>query len=379
MNNIIKNKQICNILIAFFLLLYLMPVSVKGNVEQATKWWKGYAHAGQWGEDSRWHNPDNWFMSVPGSDDIADLNVGSGDQPVIDANNVGSKKAVCRMLYLPYYLEGETPARLWVTGGILEVGEDFIIGLTNQEDVGDPVPDIGILEMSGGTITIGGNLSVSGHGNQWGCSAGGDATINMTGGLIICNSLRIPEGDTPGTGVVNLDGGTIQAQNFIMNPSEPNGLMYITDGELILDGNQVDVVDSYIDSYWLLTGDPNYSIVADYISSSDITKVFAVDLRRAWNPNPEDGSLRVSYNVILSWNAGTAASDTNGHDVYIGTDLASVENATVETPLGVYMGRQTSTTFDTAPFSLEKGVPYYWRIDEVNELNESDAVDLHSG
>ena len=75
-----------------------MPVSVMGNVEQATKWWKGHAHAGQWGEDSRWHNPDNWFMSVPGSDDIADLNVGSGDQPVIDANNVGSKKAVCRML-----------------------------------------------------------------------------------------------------------------------------------------------------------------------------------------------------------------------------------------------------------------------------------------
>lgn len=374
MNSIIKNRQIYKILIAFFLLLYLMPVSVNGSVEQATKWWKGHAHSGQWGEDSRWHNPDNWFIGAPGSDDIVDLNVGTGVQPVIDANNVGNKKAVCRMLYLPYYLEGETPARLWMTGGILEVGEDFIIGLTNQEDVGDPVPDIGILEMSGGTITIGGNLSVSGHGNQWGCSYGGDATINMTGGLIMCNSLRIPEGNTPGTGVVNLDGGTIQAQNFIMNPNEPNGLMHITDGKLILDGNQVNLVDSYVDSNWLLPGDPNYSIVADYISSSDLTKVIAVDLRRAWNPNPQDGALRVPYNVILSWNAGTTASDTNGHDVYLGTDQASVDNAIVETPLGVYMGRQTPTTFDTAPLSLEKGVPYYWRINEVNELTEPDTI-----
>lgn len=374
MDSIIKNKQVCNILIAFFLLLYLVPVSAQEDVEQATKWWKGHAHEGQWGEDSRWNNGDNWFGGVPDSDDIADLNVGTGDQPVIDANNVGDKKAVCRMLYLPYYLEGVKPAQLTMTGGILEVGEDFIIGVTNQEGVGDPVPDIGILEMSGGTITIGGSLSVSGHGNQWGCSYGGDATINMTGGTIVCNSLRIPEGVTPGTGVVNLDGGIIQAQNFVMNPNEPNGVMFVTDGELILEGNQVANVNNYIDSDWLLPGDPNYSVVANYISSSDLTKVFAVDLKRAWNPNPQDGALRVSYNVILSWNAGTTASDTYGHDVYLGTDLASVEDAAVETPLGVYMGRQTLPAFDTAPLSLEKGVPYYWRIDEVGEQAGSVAI-----
>lgn len=374
MNSDIKNKRLSRILTAFFLLLYLVPVSVKGNVEQATKWWKGHAHPGQWGEDSRWFNPNNWFIGAPGSGDIVDLNVGSGVEPVIDDGNVGKKKAVCRMLYLPYYLEGESPAHLWMTGGILEVSEDFIIGLTNQEDVGDPVPDIGILEMSGGTITIGGNLSVSGHGNQWGCSFGGDATINMTGGTIVCNSLRIPEGETPGTGVVNLDGGVIQAQNFVMNPNEPNGVMYITDGKLILEGNQVAHVNSYVVSNWLLPGDPNYSIVADYASSSDLTTVIAVDLRRAWNPNPQDGALRVHYNVILSWNAGTTASVNDGHDVYLGTDPASVKNATVDNPLGVYMGRHTLPAFDTAPLSLEKGVPYYWRIDEVNNETEPGTI-----
>jgi hypothetical protein len=379
MKRVNKNKQMCNILIAFFLLFYLVPVLAKDNLELPNRWWKGHAwETDEWGEDSRWHNGDNWFGGVPDSDDIADLNVGTGVQPVIDANNVGDKKAVCRKLYLPYYLEGEDTAILLVTGGILEVGEDFIIGATDQNSVDPPevpyIRDTGLLEMRGGTVTIGRNLSVGGNGDLWGSDTGGDATLNMYGGLIICNSLRIPEGNTPGTGVFNLYGGTIQAQNFIMNPGEPNGVMYITDGKLSLNGDQVATVSNYIDNNWLLPGDPNYSIVTEYISSSDLTNVFAVDLRRAWNPNPQDATLRVPYDIILSWNAGITASDTNGHDVYLGTDLASMQNATIEAPLGVYMGRQTPTTFDTAPLSLEKGVPYYWRIDEVNELNEPITV-----
>jgi len=380
MNSIIKNRQICKILIALYLLLYLVPVSAKEDLEMPNRWWKGAysSKPGEWGEDSRWFNSNNWFLGVPGSNDVVDLNVGSGEQPVIDANNVGKKKAVCRKLYLPYYLEGEEPAYLYVTGGILEVGEDFIIGVTDQmgnNPLDNPYTrDIGIVEMSGGTIYVGRDLSVGGSGDQWGSDTGGIATINMTGGLIVCESLRIPEGDAPGSGVVNLYEGMIRAQNFIMNPNEPNGVMYITDGELILNGNQVANVSNYIDRDWLLPGDPNYSIVANYISSSDLTKVFAVDLRRAWNPNPQDVTLRAPYEVILSWNAGTAAADANGHDVYLGTDPASVENATVDTPLGVYMGRHTLPAFDTAPLSLEKGAPYYWRIDEVNELTEPDAI-----
>ena len=372
-------KKICNCFILVFVLFSLAQVSL--SAEQANKWWKGHAHLGEWGEDSQWFNSDNWFTDdsekpLPDGEDIVDLNAGTGIEPVIDANNVGDNKAVCRALYLPYYQEGNTPCHLYMTGGILEVGEDFIIGMTDQASESDPNErdlDVGILEMSGGTITIDVNLSVGGYGNEYGC-AGGHGTINMTGGLIICESLRIPEGNTPGAGVVNLDGGIIQAQNFIMNPNEPNGLMYITDGRLILDGNQVDIVNDYIDSSWLLVGDPNYSLVVNYISSTSLTQVIAVDLRRAWNPNPEDGALRIPYNVILSWNAGTTASDTNGHDVYLGTDQTSVENATVQNQLGVYIGRQTATSFDTEPLSLEKGIPYYWRIDEVNELTEPDTI-----
>jgi hypothetical protein len=50
----------------------------------------------------------------------------------------------------------------------------------------------------------------------------------------------------------------------------------------------------------------------------------------------------------------------------LGSDAASVRDANVAVQLGVYRGRQSATTYDTAPLALVKGVPYYWRIDEVN-------------
>jgi len=79
----------------------------------------------------------------------------------------------------------------------------------------------------------------------------------------------------------------------------------------------------------------------------------------AYQPHPADGRVNVDLSPVLMWQAGQGALQ---HDVYFSTHYDSVANAT---PLmcGVYAGRQSGTAYD--PGTLEPGVTYYWRVDEV--------------
>jgi len=77
--------------------------------------------------------------------------------------------------------------------------------------------------------------------------------------------------------------------------------------------------------------------------------------------------------VSLSWSAGAAAIS---HDVYFSENLADVETGDARTGArGVFQGNQVSTFlivgFPGFPYSdgLVPGTTYYWRIDEVNDLN----------
>ncbi|MEJ2703031.1 MAG: LamG domain-containing protein [Sedimentisphaerales bacterium] len=90
----------------------------------------------------------------------------------------------------------------------------------------------------------------------------------------------------------------------------------------------------------------------------------------AYGPSPKDGSLINDTWVNLSWSAGDFAAS---HDVYLGDNLDSVNNATVDSP--EFRGNQT-TAFYVAGFpgyaypeGLVPGTTYYWRIDEVNDAD----------
>jgi len=74
---------------------------------------------------------------------------------------------------------------------------------------------------------------------------------------------------------------------------------------------------------------------------------------QASNPNPANGTTKVSRNVILSWTAGSGA---DSHDVYFGTNPNPGASE--------FQGNQPPTTFD--PGYLPKNTWHYWRIDEVN-------------
>jgi hypothetical protein len=248
-----------------------------GSEEWANVWWTGGAGNTLWNEPNNWSVHDE-LSRVPKATDTLDLNWGDAAYlPVIDSNNLGENKAICRNLWMPDWQETEEPFHLLMIAGELEILKDFIIGRTNIGGE-ETYVDTGILELTGGTITIGQKLSVGGRGNDYGCDIGGTGTINMTGGTISCGSLLIPEGETEAQGTVNLDGGTIYASTFVMNPGAENGIMYLTDGKLVLSGDQAAHVDGYIAAGWIASGkpeDPNYAPEAVYDPISNTTTVLA--------------------------------------------------------------------------------------------------------
>ncbi len=89
---------------------------------------------------------------------------------------------------------------------------------------------------------------------------------------------------------------------------------------------------------------------------------------KATVPNPADGAIDVPRDVTLSWNAGNSAAV---HDVYLGTDANDVNDADTTDTTGIY--RDTLdldvTGYVPAESPLEWGTTYYWRIDEVNDLD----------
>jgi hypothetical protein len=87
----------------------------------------------------------------------------------------------------------------------------------------------------------------------------------------------------------------------------------------------------------------------------------------ALDPYPADGSYFEDNWVNLTWRAGDFALS---HDVYLGENFNAVNEGTADT----YRGNQSSTFFVAGfpgfpfPDGLVPGTTYYWRIDEVNDI-----------
>jgi len=82
------------------------------------------------------------------------------------------------------------------------------------------------------------------------------------------------------------------------------------------------------------------------------------------SPNPYSGAENVKHTSILRWVAGDIAAS---HQVYFGTDQDAVRNATTASP--EYKGSKNLGDESYDPGVLEQDTAYYWRIDEVNDLN----------
>jgi hypothetical protein len=81
-------------------------------------------------------------------------------------------------------------------------------------------------------------------------------------------------------------------------------------------------------------------------------------------PNPYNGDIGVSPTQILIWDAGAVAAS---HEVYLGTDTNVVRNADKTTP--EYKGPKSLGNESYDPGNLIFNTTYFWRIDEINDVN----------
>jgi len=78
------------------------------------------------------------------------------------------------------------------------------------------------------------------------------------------------------------------------------------------------------------------------------------------NPQPANGASDVPMTAKLSW---TAADNASSHEVYFGTDVDAVKNATIASP--EYIGFRALGTESYDPGALAWDSSYAWRVDEV--------------
>ena len=89
---------------------------------------------------------------------------------------------------------------------------------------------------------------------------------------------------------------------------------------------------------------------------------------KAYRPKPADGAVHSETWATLSWTAGAGAVS---HDVYFGENFDDVNDGAA----GTFRGNQTETSFAVGspesayPQGLAPGVTYYWRVNEVNDLD----------
>jgi len=82
------------------------------------------------------------------------------------------------------------------------------------------------------------------------------------------------------------------------------------------------------------------------------------------SPNPANGAVDVKQTQILTFSPGIYAAS---HQLYFGTDKDVVRNADTGSP--EYKGTRDLGAQSYDPGMLEWDTTYYWRIDEVNNVN----------
>jgi hypothetical protein len=85
---------------------------------------------------------------------------------------------------------------------------------------------------------------------------------------------------------------------------------------------------------------------------------------KASYPSPANGLVGTKKQLVLTWKPGDFAAS---HEVYLGTDQDAVRSATAASP--EYKGTKSlgSESYDAGELAWD--TTYYWRIDEVNNLN----------
>jgi hypothetical protein len=112
-----------------------------------------------------------------------------------------------------------------------------------------------------------------------------------------------------------------------------------------------DIVAKYVK----LTVNSNFKSLVEQFGLSEV-RFFSIPVT-AREPSPDLEATNVELDLMLRWRAGREAAK---HDIYFSDDLQVVADDTVPVT--------TITETSYGPLALDLGKTYFWRIDEVNDI-----------
>ncbi len=149
-------------------------------------------------------------------------------------------------------------------------------------------------------------------------------------------------------------------------------LEYTHSGDALGD-DPTESVDLYLmlkGTWWPMEGDDlNKKVWIDRVSFGAEPPLPRQDL--ADYPEPGDLTTDVPWTSILSWEPGIYAQT---HDVYLGTSLDDVNDATRTSPLDVLVSQGQTDLAYTPEQVFDFGQTYYWRVDEVNGTPDNTVI-----
>lgn len=284
------------------------------------------------GGDSLWSTAANWSgNTVPTA-----INAASIDQPE-DTHCVVAEGMVaeCETLRVG---NGSSTTNVDITGGSLTASGAYI-GV-------DSSSGHGILNVSGGRFVTGA-LQVG-----W----DGTGTLNVTGGVVELSDDLIVPGLT-GKGTVNLRGGVIRASGLRLTSAL--GLLDVGAGTLILEGDDTETLQTFIDDGWLIAYRGQGVLHVDYdVTNPGYTTVTATPLLA---PSPSDGGAVSPGQIELSWTLPDPCVPGEAVlvDVYFTDDLEALEN--FDNPAAIQVVSAENVT--SVAVQAETKTRYYWAVD----------------
>ncbi|HNS18909.1 MAG TPA: hypothetical protein PKH24_00340 [Sedimentisphaerales bacterium] len=284
------------------------------------------------GGDHLWSTAANWNPNtVPGRMDAASIDQPANTHCVIQDGIA----AECETLRVG---NGSVTTNLDITGGSLWAAGAYI-GVDNPSGHG-------ILNLSGGKFATG-SLQIG---------LEGTGTLNMTGGVIeLTDNLVVPGG--AGAGTVNLRGGTIRASDLYL--TSDSGSIDITAGKLILDGDDTEAVQAWIDSGRITAYKRQGRLNLNY----DVTNEGRTTLTATafLDPRPVDGGLVSPGEVTLSWTLPDPCvpGEPVLADVYFTDKLELLEQFT--DPAAIRIVNKQNVTSVVVQTQVKKR--YYWAVD----------------
>ncbi|MCP4453808.1 MAG: hypothetical protein GY809_20290, partial [Planctomycetes bacterium] len=172
-------------------------------------------------------------------------------------------------------------------------------------------------------------------------SASDTATIYING--VVPENTDNPQWN-PKTGIAGPDG-------YCEGLNDPDQPLLIV-GQQELYGGILDEV-----AIW------DHALTVDEVQAVLTLGPLMLDPRSASQPTPEDEAGDIPRDLPLTWESG---DDVVTHNVFLGTVLDDVENASVADPLGTTVGQGLPDS-EWNPGRLEFGQTYFWRVDEVSD------------